>query len=1460
MNAQARILVVEDNTTSRKLFRIALESEGYFVVEAADASSAIETLSLKKFDIVLQDLVLPDMHGFELVGRLRALPNGADVPILAVSGFLSRVEEAQATEIGFTALLVKPVEPARLIDAVRMFLPKRDAAEALRGNGRTILIANDDPVQLKLACLRLQMLGFLVLSAVDGANALALAREHDPDVILSDVLMPEMDGFELCLAIRSDPATRAIPLVLISAHYGSDADQALARRVGANALLQGTPEFAEVPPALAQALAQGAPVIDLDPTVEIELDHAGAIARQLERQLMAMGGLSKRCTLLSAEVSLLSGVASALARQRDPAAALKSVLASTLDAAGISKGALYLREPDRHLRQHHAIGFGEDERAHLNSWVANASVAESAVRANVPLTLASTALNTDARQLLEGIGVKTVQIIPLVARSDDFGLLILGARHADIISHDAADFAGAFASQIVQALELARAFEQTSDSERRFRQIAENVHEMFFLTDPANSTMLYVSPAYERIWGRSCQSMYESAQSWLDAVHPEDIGGTRAQLERMNSEGVFAHSFRVIRPDGATRWVSARCFPILDENGKLYRIAGVAEDVTERMLATENLRESEMRFRQLAENILKVFFLTNADNSKVLYVSPAYEQVWGRSCASLYADASSWAEPIHPDDRERILTSDRLAQEGHDISTEYRIVRADGSVRWIAARGFPVRDETGAIQRIAAIAEDITERKQQEQKIARLSRIRAMMVGISSANMRLRDRGELFREVCRVAGAEGLFPMVWIVGVDADSRAFTTLAAHGEDAQAEDFIRLVLAAVPNEQLPASQAANAARPVVVNDLCAYSAAAPIREDLLRRRYLSGAAFPLFVGERVVASLVLAAGERDFFDAEEVALLDWLAADLSFALEHLQQAERLEHLAYFDALTGLPNARLFRDRLEQFVNAAREGHGEVCVAAVDLIDFTRFNEQFGRSAGDELLHQAGDRLAEFLVEPYTLGRISADTFMAASPHGNGHVATELRDRILSAFARPFSIDGRDVQVGAQAGIAFFPGDGGDVNGVFKSAEAALKLAKSSGESYVYYSSEMNARIAQHRVLEEQLRAAVAERQFVLHYQPRVDLISGELAGAEALIRWQHPQRGLVAPADFIGLAEETGLIVPIGAWVIETVCAQLATWIAAGATPVPIAVNLSAIQMRKSDLQQTVSAALKAHAVDARLLDLELTESAIMADPAAAAETLKAFRALGVGLALDDFGTGYSSLAQLKRFPFTTLKIDRAFVTDITSVAEDAAIANAIIAMAHGLELKVVAEGVENEGQMTYLRAHGCDELQGNYFSPAVPLEVFDSYLRDRKRMALPVPSPADRKTLLIVDDEPGIRSALNRALRGDGYHILTADGGAAALDVLAVNAVQVIISDQRMPGMSGTEFLNTVKQLHPDTVRIILSGYTDLDVVTESVNRGAVYKFLTKPWDDHALREQVRDAFRRYAPDTRAGTP
>ncbi len=780
----------------------------------------------------------------------------------------------------------------------------------------------------------------------------------------------------------------------------------------------------------------------------------------------------------------------------------------------------------------------------------------------------------------------------------------------------------------------------------------------------------------------------------------------------------------------------------------------------------------------------------------------------------------------------------------------WRHRRYDGTIIRVELTSHPI-DFAGRQAKLV-LANDVTGRVEQERKIARLSRIRAVTGGISSAMLRLRDRDELLREACRVATTAGVFPIAWVAAINHRSENCGVIAWHG-DSNALDLIKQLAEHEEwaEQDRPTVRAARARHCVVINDVATDPMMAPIRKELLRGAHRSCAAFPLFVGGSVVAVLVLLANERSAFDAEEVALLESLTADLSFALDYIEKSQRLEYLTTHDTLTGLPNVTLFGDRLEQFINVSRRQQRPVCVVVLDLDRFTQINDTLGRATGDELLRQVADRFGDSLNAPYALARVASDTFAAAFPYDSESAATRLCDWMFDALKQPFSVHGHNVRIAAQAGIALFPSDGEDGQIVFKNAEAALKLAKSSGNQCLYYSANMNARIAGRLKLEDRLRTAVEAQEFVLHYQPRVDMISGELVGAEALIRWQHPDNGLIVPSEFIPLAEETGLIVAIGSWVIDTVCAQQAAWIAAGIGIVPIAVNLSSVQLDKDDMLKKVCHALSQNRLDAKYLELELTESALMSDSAAAAKTLRALSKIGVCLALDDFGTGYSSLALLKRFPFRSVKIDRNFVTDITHNAEDAAIATAIIAMAHRLNLKVVAEGIETQGQFNFLRAQSCDEMQGNLFSPAVPKETFESQLRDNKHMPLPAPVSADQRTLLLVDDEPGIRAALTRMLRNEGYRILTASNAADGLEALAVNPVQVIISDQRMPGMSGTEFLTTAKGLYPDTVRIILSDRADIEAVTDSVNGGAVFKFLTKPWDDGLLREQVRDAFRRY---------
>lgn len=385
-----------------------------------------------------------------------------------------------------------------------------------------------------------------------------------------------------------------------------------------------------------------------------------------------------------------------------------------------------------------------------------------------------------------------------------------------------------------------------------------------------------------------------------------------------------------------------------------------------------------------------------------------------------------------------------------------------------------------------------------------------------------------------------------------------------------------------------------------------------------------------------------------------------------------------------------------------------------------------------------------------------------------------------------------------------------------------------------------------------MENLLRRALEKNELMLHYQPKLNLLTGRISGMEALLRWQSPELGMVSPVDFIPLAEETGLIEPIGEWVIRTACAQNKAWQDDGLPPLAVAVNLSPRQFRQKNLCGVIARVLRETGLAPRFLEFEVTESMVMNNVDWAIATLKELKGMGIHLSMDDFGTGYSSLSYLKRFPFDKLKIDRSFIRDITSDPDSAAIARAIIAMAHSLHLKVIAEGVETEGQLNYLLFNECDEMQGYYFSRPVPAADFGEMLRYGRQLQR---SAGHRRgmerALLIVDDEEEAAAALAEVLAIDGYHILTATGAAAGFELLANHRVAVVLSDQRMPGMNGSEFLGRVRELYPDTVRIILSGHADLDSVTDAINRGAIYKFMCKPWKEEDIRGKIGDAFKHY---------
>jgi diguanylate cyclase (GGDEF)-like protein/PAS domain S-box-containing protein len=581
--------------------------------------------------------------------------------------------------------------------------------------------------------------------------------------------------------------------------------------------------------------------------------------------------------------------------------------------------------------------------------------------------------------------------------------------------------------------------------------------------------------------------------------------------------------------------------------------------------------------------------------------------------------------------------------------------------------------------------------------------------------------------------------------------------------------------------------------------------------------------------------------------KITLISGIAEDITARKE---DEELLQYMARYDHLTGLPNRMLFYDRLQQSLAHSRRDKRPAAVVFIDLDHFKRVNDTLGHAVGDELLQEAAQRIKGALRAGDSVGRLSGDEFAAIlTDLTSAEDAAKVTRTMMAELARPFFLEGHEVFVSASAGITLYPNDGEDPDMLIRNADTAMYRAKDAGRNtFQFFRAEMNTRALERLSMDGSLRRALERNEFLLHYQPKVALSTGAITGLEALLRWQHPERGLVSPANFIPLLEDNGLIVPVGAWVIAEACRQIKAWGAQGIPVVPIAVNLSGRQMHERDLGRSIEHLLREHGVDPRLIELEITESVLMGNAAQSGDILRQLKKFGIRLSVDDFGTGYSSLGYLKSFPLDALKIDRSFVRDITTDPDDAMITSAVISLAHSLRLKVVAEGVETEAQLSMLAAKGCDEMQGYYYAKPMPASECGTLMRKPHQLLLPARATDGARTLLLVDDDPAILSLMSRMLRHEGFRILTAQSGEQALNLLAANLVGVVIADQRMPNMSGVELLSRVKGLYPDTVRVVMSAQVDVDTVTEAINQGAVYKVLAKPWDDDVLRATLRDAF------------
>ena len=731
-----------------------------------------------------------------------------------------------------------------------------------------------------------------------------------------------------------------------------------------------------------------------------------------------------------------------------------------------------------------------------------------------------------------------------------------------------------------------------------------------------------------------------------------------------------------------------------------------------RRKAERELEESESRFRLFMQHLPGAAFMKDLEG-RITFANHGAETIIGKTALEIIGRPS---QELFPSEyAATYLAHDQAAIEAKTmVAAVERVPMADGIHSFLTHR-FPMLDKEGRPVLLGGIATDITERVRQEEKIRRLSRIHAVLSGINSTIVRVRERKELFREACRIAVDSGGFHMAWIGLVEPGQARARPVAcvsvAHGYLDEAGSA-RLDIA---ENIAVAERALRQRQMVVVDDVATDSTIASTPRP---GTYRSLAALPLLVEGEATGVLVLYAPEARFFDQDERKLLKKLAGDISFALDHIAKEEKLNYVAYYDILTGLANRELFFDRLTQLTGAAGTRRPRLGVLVVDLQRFRNINDSLGRSAGDKLLQAFAVRLQQTFDRSPTLARISGDRFaVVVDDLGGRTLATAIEHWIAQGLAQPFDIDGKVLRVACKIGIALCPEDGDGAETLFKNAEAALQRAKDTTELYAFYSPEMNARVAQRLHLESRLRDTVAKKQFILHYQPKVDLRTRRIKGLEALIRWRDPDLGAISPLEFIPLLEETGMIVEVGQWVIQQVVADMRRWQSLSLTVPRIAVNVSQVQVRQKGFVATVLAALGPEGSRPSGIDLEITESLIMDDTEASIDKLRTLRARGLHIVMDDFGTGFSSLSQIATLPLNALKIDRGFVARMADSADAAAIVSTVIKLAQALRIGVIAEGVETDRQAKLLVALGCDQAQGYLFGRPMAAETIAELLAE-----------------------------------------------------------------------------------------------------------------------------------------------
>jgi two-component system, cell cycle sensor histidine kinase and response regulator CckA len=1377
----ATILVVEDNPITRKMVRVALEAEGHRVIEAEDGPQALDRSAHDPPDLVFQDLNLPGMDGLELVQRLRERKELHDIPILAFSGLQSKLAKARTMRAGFTDYLFKPIEPSRLVKIIRQHLPAQPPDPARPGKGRHLLLVDDDGIQRKLQQVWFAGLGFQVVPAAGGHEALDLARRAPPDVVVSDLIMPEMDGLELCLAIRRDPTLSRIPLVIASSTFShiEPADRDVARQAGASDLVPRTAGLEELVTAVFDSLDRPPPTVA--PEAEsITRQYKHRLIHQLKHQATVNLSLTQRAAQRAAELGVVSGAADLLARNADIATTVRETLARALDVGGISIGAVYLLDGAGALRLETQIGLHVDEG--LSDFFGHPEILTQALARREPVVVPSAHVTEPAaRKILELNHATAGLIVPLVAGGQAFGVLVLIS--SQLLDEPWVSAVTTLGAQLGQALALARSVGRLRESERELRDVVETSPHGILVVDDTGNIVL-ANRQLETTFGYDGGELIGRP---VETLLPERYRVTHRGERRAFSAAPGARPMGAgrelfgLHKDGHEIPVEIGLNPMV-RHGSTFVLASVV-DITERKHAETRIQESERRFRQLAENTHDVFFVQDVQFRETLYISPAYETIWGRSCQSLQQNPQSFIDAVPVEDRERVFTNVAQVQAGQSPGDiEFRVVRPDGSTRWVLARTVPVRDEQGVVYRIAGVVSDITDRKLANEALTQRARLAELTAEVGIA---LTHGAPLRETLQRCTGAlvrqlDAAFARIWTLNdeqqmleLEASAGLYTHLdGPHGRVPLGKFKIGLIAA----ERRPHLTNAVIGDPRVDD-----------QEWAKREGMVAFAGYPLVVADRVVG--VMAIFARHPFSDFVLEALASVADGIAVGIERKR------------------NETSLRESEERF-RALVENSGD----AIALLDREGRITYASQSSTHVL-----DRDPAALVGTDALALLHTDDVPA------------VRERIQALAGRPGAVIHLEARFRSSDGQWRF-GQGSLANRLHDPTVRALILNFRD----VTPQRELEAQFRQAQKMEAvgRLAGGVAHdfNNLLTVITSYGELLLEDLPPGDA--RREDLEQIRKAAGDAAGLTRQ--LLAFSRQQVLEPTVLDLNTVVTGaekmlqrliGEDVALVSVlnpELGAIKADPGQIEQVIMN-LAVNARDAMPDGGKLTvETAnIELDTTYTEQHSVVTPGRYILLSVSDSGSGMDEHTRAHVFePFFTTK-DQGKGT--------------------GLGLATVYGIVKQTGGFIWVYSEPGVGTTFKLYFPRVDEAATPQVT------APPRENLRGTETVLVAEDAPAVRAVACEVLARHGYTVLQAVNGRAALTLGSEHGgpIHLLVTDVIMPEMSGRQLADRLKEIRPELKVLFVSGYTDDAITRHGVLEPGI-AFLQKPFTPDSLARKVRE--------------